>query len=368
LRVAVALATTFWKKREASSQNRRHAVLPASQRGHKERAKLRRARIEVVKEFDETPMVTGGNAQNRENPGDFRAQQQMRLRETERAGQRSTVRVTSEFTIFQGKCRWRRITTAAALLFCVWFPDRAFALDLARSVFHCNSQTWRRQSGLTANGINSITQTRDGYLWLGTSAGLVRFDGSEFKLLDMSPSVKTRSASVRTVAGALGNDPKGRHLPVYLAQLSEQLRADQEAMAGELDSLPRNIEHINEIVAMQQSYATFGGVKEIVDVAHLVEDSLRINEEALRRHHVEVIREFEPVPSLNSDGPGCGATFRLELPVDSLEQDLISGTNRGTPGTPTMKNTAKKHSLTSPWSGREETANKEIRTDLNRKT
>ena len=38
---------------------------------------------------------------------------------------------------------------------------------------------------------------------------------------------------------------------------------------------------------MQQNYATFGGVKEMVNVVNLVEDSLRINEGALSRHRRE---------------------------------------------------------------------------------
>jgi signal transduction histidine kinase len=63
--------------------------------------------------------------------------------------------------------------------------------------------------------------------------------------------------------------------------------------------LRRNVEHIKEIVAMQQNYATVGGVKEMINVVNLVEDSLRMNESALRRHQVEVVREFEPVPTLN---------------------------------------------------------------------
>ena len=52
---------------------------------------------------------------------------------------------------------------------------------------------------------------------------------------------------------------------------------------------------------MQQSYATFGGVKEMINVASVVEDSLHMTEEALRHHHVEVIREFEQVPPLNAE-------------------------------------------------------------------
>jgi signal transduction histidine kinase len=95
------------------------------------------------------------------------------------------------------------------------------------------------------------------------------------------------------------HDSRDKHLPAHLARLSEQLRAEQETNVRELDSLQRNVEHIKEIVAMQQDYATFGGVKEMVNVVNLVEDSLRINEGALSRHRVEVIREFETVPPLN---------------------------------------------------------------------
>jgi signal transduction histidine kinase len=96
-------------------------------------------------------------------------------------------------------------------------------------------------------------------------------------------------------------DSRGKHLPAHLAQLSEHLLADQAAMGGELDSLRRNVEHIKEIVAMQQNYAAFGGLKETINVVSLVEDSLRMNEDALGRYRVEVIREFDKVPSLNAE-------------------------------------------------------------------
>src|SRR4029077_4764161 len=94
-------------------------------------------------------------------------------------------------------------------------------------------------------------------------------------------------------------DANGKHVPAHLAQLSEHLVADQTAIVSELDSLRRNVEHIKEIVAMQQNYATVGGVKEMINVVNLVEDSLRMNTGALSRHGVEVIRKFENVPPMN---------------------------------------------------------------------
>ena len=92
----------------------------------------------------------------------------------------------------------------------------------------------------------------------------------------------------------LSADPNGKQLPAYLGQLAEHLSGEQSALLKELDLLKKNIEHIKEIVAMQQSYAKVSGVTEVVKVTDLVEDSLRMNAGALTRHGVQVIRKFDP--------------------------------------------------------------------------
>lgn len=45
---------------------------------------------------------------------------------------------------------------------------------------------WDNASGLPQNSVLSTVQTRDGYLWMGTEEGFVRFDGLKFKLFDDS--------------------------------------------------------------------------------------------------------------------------------------------------------------------------------------
>src|SRR5688572_8900822 len=45
---------------------------------------------------------------------------------------------------------------------------------------------WTADNGLPQNGVYSITQTRDGYLWFTTLDGLVRFDGVRFTVFDKS--------------------------------------------------------------------------------------------------------------------------------------------------------------------------------------
>lgn len=94
---------------------------------------------------------------------------------------------------------------------------------------------------------------------------------------------------------------QGKHLPVYLQELAAQLISERDAAVAELSAVRSNVEHIKEIVAMQQGYAKRGGITDTVDVRMLVEDSLRMNEGAFSRHGVTIVREFEDVPLVQVD-------------------------------------------------------------------
>jgi signal transduction histidine kinase len=99
----------------------------------------------------------------------------------------------------------------------------------------------------------------------------------------------------------LTRDPQGKHIPSYLAGLARNLQGQNTWLLSEVDLLRKHIDHVNQIVAMQQNYAKVAGVEESVEVLQLVEDALRINAAALTRHSVELRREFEPVPPILVD-------------------------------------------------------------------
>ena len=45
-------------------------------------------------------------------------------------------------------------------------------------------RSWKTENGLPDNAVTAVTQTRDGYLWLGTYGGLARFDGVHFTVFN----------------------------------------------------------------------------------------------------------------------------------------------------------------------------------------
>jgi len=60
-----------------------------------------------------------------------------------------------------------------------WIPA-AWALDPHKTLSQYSRAGWTQEDGLPQDTIRAITQTADGYLWLGTDEGLARFDGYEF--------------------------------------------------------------------------------------------------------------------------------------------------------------------------------------------
>ncbi|MGA7161386.1 MAG: two-component regulator propeller domain-containing protein [Bacteroidota bacterium] len=66
-------------------------------------------------------------------------------------------------------------------------PSSLFSLNPQKSIAQYGQNVWLRKNGLPANAINVVLQTRDGYLWLGTSAGLFRFDGVNFTKVRLDP-------------------------------------------------------------------------------------------------------------------------------------------------------------------------------------
>src|SRR5499433_1786011 len=73
--------------------------------------------------------------------------------------------------------RMRRIAAAGTVVACMVSGSPAFALNPSLDVSQYAHTSWKIREGFIKGPITDIAQTPDGYLWLGTEFGLVRFDG-----------------------------------------------------------------------------------------------------------------------------------------------------------------------------------------------
>lgn len=75
-------------------------------------------------------------------------------------------------------------------------PQAQASLDPGKAFTQYVHRVWDTDSGLPQNAILSIAQTTDGYIWLGTEEGLVRFDGIHFRVFDRRNTPELQSNQI----------------------------------------------------------------------------------------------------------------------------------------------------------------------------
>ncbi len=78
----------------------------------------------------------------------------------------------------------------------------AFADTLDKSLDQYVHTTWTSEQGLPQNSVQTIVQTTDGYLWMGTEEGLVRFDGVRFSVFNKANTPAFKHNDVKTLCQA----------------------------------------------------------------------------------------------------------------------------------------------------------------------
>src|SRR6187401_3379334 len=141
---------------------------------------------------------------------------------------------------------WRKRTDqkrAAIVLGMVlaWCP-RVFALNPSLDVSQYAHTAWKVGEGLPSGFIRAIAQTPDGYLWLGTEFGLLRFDGVRAIPWEPPPNDGLSNSDIRSLQAArdgrlwIGTfsgleswkDGKLTHYPELDGQVIEALLEDRE--------------------------------------------------------------------------------------------------------------------------------------------
>jgi signal transduction histidine kinase/ligand-binding sensor domain-containing protein len=98
-----------------------------------------------------------------------------------------------------GRARgWLRPARLVALVALVALPAPWLgALEPTTPVASYGRQSWVMENGLPQNTVQALAQTKDGFVWLGTEVGLVRFDGNSFTVFDHNSSPALPGNDVR---------------------------------------------------------------------------------------------------------------------------------------------------------------------------
>ena len=190
----------------------------------------------------------------------------------------------------------RQTIQALAGMTCLIVGAAAWVALLRRQVREQTKQLLQasREAGMAEVATGVLHNVGNVLNSVNVSANLISDRLRQSRLSTLARIVGTLREHQNDLADYLSRDAKGQQLPTLLSHLNDHLLSERGELLQESESLRKNVDHIKDIVAMQQNYATFAGTTQRVKVTDLIEDTVRMNAAALMRHEVRVHREFAP--------------------------------------------------------------------------
>lgn len=175
------------------------------------------------------------------------------------------------------------------------------AAQLERERLHEQLVTASRDAGRAEVATGVLHNVGNVLNSVNASAALINRTMQESKLDNLGKALDLLREHGEDLGTFLSSDTKGQRLPGYMLKLGEVLAAERMTVIEELGLMARSVEHIRQIVQMQQTYARSTCVFEPVHPADIMEDALRVNLISFDRHNVQVQREFQEIGLVNLD-------------------------------------------------------------------
>jgi len=96
-------------------------------------------------------------------------------------------------------------------------------------------------------------------------------------------------------------DEKGRKIPSYLSALSTNINGERQEILKEIDLLRDNVNHIREIVAMQQNFARISSVSENIFLGDIIDDIFKMQSSSFAKYEVQLESHYDDVPLISTD-------------------------------------------------------------------
>jgi PAS domain S-box-containing protein len=128
---------------------------------------------------------------------------------------------------------------------------------------------------------------------VNVAANLIRDTVSMSRIDGLERAVELLEEHEDDLVYFLTHDDKGKQLTLYLGQLHRIFKADRNEILDKAGDLCKKVDHINQIIMLQQSYGTVRGVWESCKLSDLLEDAIQINSESLNRQGAVIKRDFQ---------------------------------------------------------------------------
>jgi signal transduction histidine kinase len=96
-------------------------------------------------------------------------------------------------------------------------------------------------------------------------------------------------------------DQRDRHIPAYLTEAAGFILSEHVDITKKLQTLMKNIDHVEQVIKAQQGYAKIGGVEVLANINEVIEDAIKINYAGIQRHGVDFRLELDELPTFHMD-------------------------------------------------------------------
>lgn len=105
-----------------------------------------------------------------------------------------------------------------------------------------------------------------------------------------------------SIADFIRDDNRGKMIPEYIQKVTGVLLKERNLVNVEFDDLEKNVDHIKEIISVQQSMATTSGLLQELSPNELIKDVLVANKASLANHDISFVEEIdESISQFTSD-------------------------------------------------------------------
>lgn len=158
-----------------------------------------------------------------------------------------------------------------------------------------------RQAGMAEVATGVLHNVGNVLNSVNVSANLVRTKLVQSRLVSLDKTRELLQSHAQDLPTYLTQDAQGRLIPGFLLQLTHHLLEERDQLISEIRLLLENIEHIREIISVQQGLAKVNGVLEPLDPIPLFKDALRMTAKSFERRGYQIVHEFQPTPRILAD-------------------------------------------------------------------
>jgi PAS domain S-box-containing protein len=150
-----------------------------------------------------------------------------------------------------------------------------------------------RQAGMAEVATGVLHNIGNVLTSVNVSASVLRNQITSIPMRHLARAADIIGENRSNLAEFLTEDDRGKKFPVFLEQLTNNFETGHTELLKEADDLSDHVEHIIELISMQQSVAGRGGTMQNIELSNLVNDAIHLNQSSLNSHYVEVTRELE---------------------------------------------------------------------------